>query len=299
MRSRTIAALALILFASTATPQTRPPAADPAQQEERLNRALAGLAPQRPGVVDAYVVAIALDPDPVFGREARVAADVLERRYDAARRTVTLAGPVDDQPSDLPRGSPDSLDRALARIAELMDEQEDVFVLYSTSHGTPMGLTYRAGGDETATITPKQMRAMLNRHAIHNRLLILSACYSGIFIPGLQSPDSVIVTAAARDRTSFGCMADNDWTFFGDAMINHALRKPQSLGAAYAEAIGLVGQWERRFEVVPSQPQIFLGASSGRWLGPLERRMPRSATPPVGRPAVETSASPFFRSQGS
>lgn len=299
MRSRTIAALALILFASAATPQTRPPAADPARQDERLDRALAGLAPQRPGVVDAYVVAIALDPDPVFGREARVAADVLERRYDAARRTVTLAGPVDDQPSDLPRGSPDSLDRALARIAELMDEQEDVFVLYSTSHGTPMGLTYRAGGDETATITPKQMRAMLNRHAIHNRLLILSACYSGIFIPGLQSPDSVIVTAAARDRTSFGCMADNDWTFFGDAMINHALRKPQSLGAAYAEAIGLVGQWERRFEVVPSQPQIFLGASSGRWLGPLERRMPRSATPPVGRPAVETSASPFFRSQGS
>ena len=299
MRSRTIAALALILFASAATPQTRPPTADPVQQEERLNRALAGLAPQRPGVVDAYVVAIALDPDPVFGREARVAAEVLERRYDAARRTVTLAGPVDDQPGDLPSGSPDSLDRALARIAELMDEQEDVFVLYSTSHGTPMGLTYRAGGEETATITPKQMRAMLNRHAIQNRLLILSACYSGIFIPGLQSPGSVIVTAAARDRTSFGCMADNDWTFFGDAMINHALRKPQSLGAAYAEAIGLVGQWERRFEVVPSQPQIFLGASSGRWLGPLERRMPRSATPPVGRPAVETSASPFFRSQGS
>ena len=303
MRLRTIASLALLLFASAAAPQPAPPvaapsAADLARDEQRLESALRQLAPQRRGVVDAYVLTIALDSDAVFGREARVAADVLSRRYDAGGRTITLAGPIGDEAGELAHGSPASLTRAMARISELMDEQEDVFVLYSSSHGSRLGLSYRQNGQELDTITPKQMRALLDRHGIQNRLLILSACYSGIFIPGLQSANSVIVTAASRERTSFGCMADNDWTFFGDAMINHALRKPQSLGAAYSEATGLVSQWERRFEVVPSQPQIFLGASSTRWLNALERRMPSSATRPVGRPAVETSFSPFFRSEG-
>ena len=292
MRWRTAAALALILTASAATPQIhQPPAGAPfgPQEEQRLDTALRRLAPQRPGTVDAYVIAIALDSDPVFAREARAAGDVLQRRYDAVGRTIILAGSGGDSDRPSPSGSPASLVRAMARIAELMDESEDVLVLYSTSHGTPLGLTWREGDRDMASITPKQMREWLDRHGIRNRLLILSACFSGIFVPGLQTSNSVIVTAAARDRISFGCFADNDWTFFGDAMINHALRKPQSLGAAYAEATALVSEWERRFEVTPSQPQIFLGAASARWLAPLERRMPRSATEPVGRPAVESS----------
>ena len=293
MRWRTAAALALILTASAATPQIhQPPAGAPfgPQEEQRLDTALRRLAPQRPGTVDAYVIAIALDSDPVFAREARAAGDVLQRRYDAVGRTIILAGSGGDSDRPSPSGSPASLVRAMARIAELMDESEDVLVLYSTSHGTPLGLTWREGDRDMASITPKQMRDWLDRNGIRNRLLILSACFSGIFVPGLQTSNSVIVTAAARDRISFGCFADNDWTFFGDAMINHALRKPQSLGAAYAEATALVSEWERRFEVTPSQPQIFLGAASARWLAPLERRMPRSATEPVGRPAVESAA---------
>ena len=292
MRWRTAAALALILTASAATPQIhQPPAGAPfgPQEEQRLDTALRRLAPQRPGTVDAYVIAIALDSDPVFAREARAAGDVLQRRYDAVGRTIILAGSGGDSDRPSPSGSPASLVRAMARIAELMDESEDVLVLYSTSHGTPLGLTWREGDRDMASITPKQMREWLDRHGIRNRLLILSACFSGIFVPGLQTSNSVIVTAAARDRISFGCFADNDWTFFGDAMINHALRKPQSLGAAYAEATALVSEWERRFEVTPSQPQIFLGAASAHWLAPLERRMPRSATEPVGRPAVESA----------
>jgi hypothetical protein len=296
MKSRAFAALAFLCFASAAPAQIEAVPSAQEAEDRKLASALEGLAPQRRGIVDAYVVTIALDSDPVFGREARVAGDVLERRFDAAGRTIRLAGPVGPTASEYPSGSPASLARALARIAELMDKQEDVLVLYSTSHGSPLGLAYRQAGQELGSITPKQMRALFQSHGIQNRLLIFSACYSGIFVPALQSPDSAIVTAASRNRTSFGCIADNDWTFFGDAMINHALRKPQSLGAAYAEAVALVSQWEGRFEVQPSQPQIFLGAASARWLSALERRMPRTATRPVGRPSVETSASPFFRS---
>ena len=186
MRWRTAAALALILTASAATPQIhQPPAGAPfgPQEEQRLDTALRRLAPQRPGTVDAYVIAIALDSDPVFAREARAAGDVLQRRYDAVGRTIILAGSGGDSDRPSPSGSPASLVRAMARIAELMDESEDVLVLYSTSHGTPLGLTWREGDRDMASITPKQMRDWLDRNGIRNRLLILSACFSGIFVP--------------------------------------------------------------------------------------------------------------------
>jgi len=264
-------------------------------EHRKLDRALRALAPQRAGTVDAYVVSIALDSDPVFGREARVAGDVLRRRYGALGRTIVLAGSDGSAPSALPRGSPETLAIALARIAELMDESEDVLILYTTSHGAPFGLYYNDGDNGYGAISPGRMAAMLDGLGLTNRLLILSACYSGVFVPRLQSPTSAIVTAAAFDRSSFGCLAENDWTFFGDAMINHALRKAQPLAEAFAEASGLVAGWEAQFQAQPSMPQFFLGAGAARWLAPLERATPRVATRPVGRPALETSRGAMLR----
>ncbi len=257
--------------------------ADELAEHRRLDRALAGLLPQRRGVVDAYVVSIALDSDPVFGREARAAGEVLQRRYDARGRSIVLAGGA------LPRGTPASLAIALARIAELMDESEDALILYTTSHGAPFGLYYNDGDSGYGAISPFRLLSMLNQLGLSNRLLIISACHAGVFVPALRSETGAIVVASAADRTSFGCAADNDWTFFGDALINHALRKPQPLAAAFAEANALVSVWEARVGTAPSQPQLSVGAGAARWLGPLERRMPAAATQPVGRPALETS----------
>jgi hypothetical protein len=274
--------------AGTQIERDRDPVAE-LEEHRKLDRALAALARQRPGTVDAYLVAIALDSDPVFGREARAAGDVLRHRYGATGRTIVLAGSDGSAPSTLPRGSPASLAVALARIAELMDEDEDVLILYSTSHGVPFGLYYNDGDQGFGAISPARLRAMFDRLGIRNRLLVLSACFSGVFVPVLQSPTSVVVTAAAADRTSFGCAADNDWTFFGDALVNRALRKPQSLGAAFGEATSLVSAWETQVGIAPSRPQIAIGGDSARWLNALESRMPRTATAPVGRPAIETS----------
>ena len=90
-------------------------------EHRRLTAALAALAPQRKGVVDAYVVVVGLDSDPVFGREAREAAKVLSRRFDSAGRTLVLAGGDGRGPGALPMGSLHALNLALARIAELVE----------------------------------------------------------------------------------------------------------------------------------------------------------------------------------
>lgn len=83
-------------------------------------------------------------------------------------------------------------------------------------------------------------------------------------------------------------MAENDWTFFGDAVINHALRKPQPLAAAAKEAGTLIRQWEQLGKLKSSQPQQRFGADVGTWLVPLEARMPPDATATVGRPSIDS-----------
>ena len=259
------------------------------EEHRKLERSLGALVPQRRGVVDAYIVSIALDSDPVFAREARVGGDVLKRRYGAVGRTVVLAGADGSGPSVLPRGTPQTLGIALARVAELMNREEDVLVLFTTSHGARFGLYYHDSENGYGAISPSRLRLMLDELGIANRLLILSACYSGVFVPVLRSDRTAIVTAASADRTSFGCAAENDWTYFGDAMINRALRKPQPLDAAFAEASGLIASWESQTGIAPSQPQFSAGPGAARWLAGLDSRAPKAATAPVGRPAFEPS----------
>lgn len=257
-------------------------------EHRRLSAGLAALKPQRRGTVDAYVIVAGLDSDANFGREAREVGRVLSRRYDAAGRTIVMtADPAGD---DVP-ASPANLALAIARVGELMDTREDVLVVYTTSHGSaPAGLAYRDTRRGGGTISPDRLAALLDDVGAPNRLLILSACYSGIFVPRLASDTSVVISAAAADRSSFGCSPGNDWTYFGDALVNRAMRKPQPLEAAFAEAGAAVAGWEATGKLKPSNPQVSIGKDVGRWLEPLEKRVPQQATAPVGRSPVEVIA---------
>lgn len=256
-------------------------------EQRRMDRALGALAPQRPGMVDAYVVVVGLDSDPIFGREAREAGKVLSRRYNAVGHTIVLAGTDGSGPSLLPNGSPRNLAVALARVAELMDKKQDVLVLYTAGHGAKVGLAYHDADDGFGIIPPARLARILDELGIKNRLLILSACFSGIFVPPLSSDTTALFTAASADRTSFGCQSDKDWTFYGDAMINNALRQPVPLAKAGENAQALIAKWEAMSsDITPSQPQIAIGSKVSTWLTPLEARMPKTATPMVGRPAI-------------
>ncbi|CAN5497115.1 C13 family peptidase [soil metagenome] len=255
-------------------------------EHRRLDATLAAIPAQRKGVVDVYVLAVGLDSDPVFGREAREAGRVLAHRYGAESRTVVLAGSDGSGDSALPRGSPDNVALVLARFAEVMDKAEDVVVLYTTSHGGPIGIAYNDADQGYGYISPSRLWSMFGSLGIERRLVIVSACYSGVFVPLMATEDSAVVTAADAEHTSFGCQADSDWTFFGDALINHALRKHQPLHAAADEARGLVAGWEARGRITPSNPQVAIGSRAHLWLDPLDAAAPATASASVGRPAV-------------
>ncbi len=257
-------------------------------QQRRLDAALAALSPQRPGMVDAYVLSVALDSDPVFAREAREAARVLSARYGAQGRTLVLAGP-DGTRDDAPQGSITALLLALGHVGAAMDGAEDVLVLYTTSHGSEVGLAYHYGDTGYGILSPARLKAALEEAGIARRVLILSACYSGVFVPVLATPDSAILTAAASTRTSFGCLAENDWTFFGDALINRALRQPVALEEAARMASRSVAEWETSARFLASLPEVSIGQGAKAWLPAIEARMPQQASAPVGKPAFDAA----------
>jgi hypothetical protein len=256
------------------------------RQSRLLTAALGKLKPERRGVTDAFVVVAGLDSDAVFGREAAEAGRVLSRRFDADGHTIVVANGTGANDRNMPDGNPNHLAAALAQVGELMNKDEDVLVLYLTAHGHWVtGVAFRDGDRATGNIAPSRLAAMLNEAGIKNRLIIVSACYSGIFIPALQNDTTVTMTAASSEKPSFGCRAENDWTFFGDALINNAMRQPTPAADAFAAARVLISQWETAENLSPSNPQVDIGLNAPTWLDKLDARVPRGATPRVGRPA--------------
>ena len=281
-RSFLVTAVCLIAFALGPAP-----AQSPQQDARRLTEALARLQPQRAGVTDAYLVVAALDSDPVFGREARETRRVLAGRIGAEGRSIVLA---EDEGSDRAdaAGTPGNLELALAKAAALMDRDEDVLVVYVTTHGTPRaGLNFEHGLYGAGIVTPKQFRDSLARHGARNRLIILQACFSGQFVPALAAPRTVVVTAASSMKPSFGCSPGNDWTFFGHALINRAMRGKDTLVRQIRRAMVTIIGWEQRLKIDPSSPQVSIGSETAGWLAALDARAGAVPAAPVGRPPTE------------
>jgi len=255
----------------------------------RITGALESLDPQRPGTVDAYVIVAALDTDPVFNREAREAGRVLAGRFGAQGRTITLA---EDEGGDraAAAGTPADLALAIDRAGALMDKKEDVLVLYTTSHGGPRsGLSYKHELYGSGVITPGKLSAMLDKSGAQNRLVILQACFSGQFVPALAGPRTVVLTAASSMKSSFGCSASNDWTFFGHAFVNQALRTRDTLARQFRRAVVTIIGWEEKLHIESSNPQISIGKDTAGWLASLDAQVQPVSPTPAGNPPSELS----------
>ncbi|MGE3839935.1 MAG: C13 family peptidase [Hyphomonadaceae bacterium] len=248
------------------------PPAEAARQAMALGAALSALPPQRSGQVDVYVIAASLWSDPVFEREATEGAAALSRHLGAENRVIVLSAGSPDGRS-LPSAAPNDIAAAIGRVGELADPQEDLVVLFFTSHGHPNGaMALREAQRMGSQMRPSHLRDMLTAAGIGNRLVIISSCFSGAFIAPLMDERSIVLTAAQADRSSFGCQPERDWTFFGDALFAQSLPQERSLLTAFERAKGLIAQWERdRNLSPPSNPQSHVGGVASRVLTQAER----------------------------
>jgi hypothetical protein len=99
-----------------------------ADDVSRMADALSKLAPQRPGVVDTYVLTASFWNEPVF-ENVRRARPPPSSPADTTRRTAPSFSPpaVARAPSAFSRqASPNNFNAALGRIAKVMDPKEDL-----------------------------------------------------------------------------------------------------------------------------------------------------------------------------
>ncbi len=226
-----------------------------------LEAATAKLRPERKGTPGVYAIGIAgwSDQD-VFIKELNGGLAALDKAIGLDRGTIRLINHPDTIDVE-PVASRMNFASAVHAIAKVMDKDEDVLVLFITSHGGPTGVALHLSGAFNVQLSPDHIAAVLDREGIKNRLVIVSACYSGVFVKRLASPDSVVLTAADEESTSFGCSNERDWTYFGDALFNDNLAPGVSLEDAFDKAKARILQWEARDEIPASNPQSFFGAS--------------------------------------
>jgi hypothetical protein len=242
-------------------------------QDERLSSALARVAPQRPGVADLYYVGFAgYAPEDVFYNEVRGARRVLDARFDAAGRSLLLVNRPETLDT-LPLAGVRNLREALKGMARIMDPREDILFLLITSHGAADVVAVEFEPFPLRDLTARDVRAALDRAGLTWRVVVVSACFSGSFIDDLADDNTLVLTAAREDRTSFGCANGRDFTEFGRRFFDRALWRDVSFVAAFAEAKERIAAFERAEGIVASEPQIFEGAAIAAKLRELEERL--------------------------
>lgn len=244
------------------------------RQPQLLAASLAALAAHRPGVADLYFVGFGGDGgQDVFRKDVDAARAAVHERFDIDGRSVVLINNPDTLLA-APLATASNLRAALKAVGSKIDAEEDVVLVFLTSHGSrdhKLAVEFRPL--RLDPLDGAALRQMLDDAGIRWRIVVISACYAGGFIPALSDPRTLVMTAAAADRTSFGCSTDSEMTYFTEALFRQALAAEPSLTGAFAKAQALVSAREQAEGLAPpSDPQIFVGEAMPAKLQVLTRQ---------------------------
>ena len=229
-------------------------------QAPRIDQALAAFASAASAAPKAFFLGFAgVGEQKVFAQEIQLAARVLGERYAIGTRSLSLINDERDLQS-APLASVAGLKYALRGIGARMNLDRDVLFLAISSHGGEEA-TIAVSNSQLPLddLTNESLAAALRESGIKWRVIIISACYAGAFIDSLKNPQSIVIAAAAADRTSFGCSNDRDLTYFGEAFYRDALPGAHSLRSAFDRAKAAIAARERREHVEASKPEGFFG----------------------------------------
>ncbi len=240
-------------------------------QAERIDAALAEVAANTGQAINMYFVGFAgFGPQKVFAEEIALAARQVDERYGIAGRRVLLVNDRRDFDRH-PLASRTALARTLAGIGARMNRDHDVLFLALSSHGKKNPhLVVENGALPLDELTADALAEILRASQIRWKVLVISACYAGAFIEPLRDANTVIITAAAPDRMSFGCNDRRALTYFGEAFYRDALPGAASLREAFDLAVADIERRERAAGLKPSHPQAHFGAAIERKLAELE-----------------------------
>jgi len=146
-------------------------------------------------------------------------------------------------------------------------------LVYFSSHGAPTGVLV-----DQSILPPGLLGAMLDRTCGDRpTVVIMSACFSGVFVPELATANRMVLTAARRDRTSFGCGEADKYPYFDDCFLQSSPRAHDFPGLATAVQTCVASREQKEGMKPPSEPQVFIGPQ-------LRPMLPLYAFPPPDPP---------------
>ena len=240
-----------------------------AEDRQRLNNQIESLNPEQPGVTDAYFLAVGGDgTESVFMRDIQVARTGLQSQFDVENRAIML---LNHRDYDIfPLATRTSVASALEALDKQMNSEEDLLVVHLVSHGGRDGnLVFQQPGIDLPDLSPEDFAEMLEPLNARRKLLVVSACYSGHWLNQLKDSNTLIMTSARDDRTSFGCGDDSEMTWFTKAVyqsVGLSLTDPDAMFEQISEQIRA---WEEDIGMEEdnwSYPQYHLGEDLREWL---------------------------------
>jgi len=195
----------------------------------------------------------------VFAEEIKLAARTVDERFGTSGHQLLLINDRRDIDT-YPIATANGLAYALKAIAEKMNPDRDILFLAISSHGAAdASVSVSNGGLQLEQLSDDDLAAALKDSGIKRRIIVISACYAGAFIQPLEDPNTVVIAAAAPDKTSFGCSDDRDLTYFGEAFYRDALPHAKTLQDAFEQAKAAIAAREHQEHETPSDPQAYFG----------------------------------------
>ena len=258
-------------FARDAAP--KPPAVDRARlelaQPALMDAQISRLVPRVSGKINVYAIGIAGSSDQnVFVKELNGGLHAIASAIPLGGGIVRMVNNIDTVKS-FPVASRQNFAASVRAVARVMNRDKDVLLLFMTSHGSEDGLALYFRGAFYGNLAPADVAAALDDAGIKNRVVIVSACYSGVFLKPLANEHTIILTAADDKHPSFGCSNEREWTYFGDAFFHRSLLPGKDLEQAFQHAKADIARWEARDGVQPSNPQGYFGKALMSELAPL------------------------------
>jgi hypothetical protein len=186
--------------------------------------------------------------------------------FDNARRDISAAlVDIGFRPEDIAQFSvrperyagtlPSDAQTIAVRLNSLANKTQAGCLLYFTSHGTPDGMVM----GETL-FTPDYLARIVDETCgTRPAVIVVSACFSGTFVPALRGKNRLVITAARADRTSFGCGQDDKYPYFDTCVIAN-LRAAHSFPGLADRVRACVSKREDETGASPpSEPQVFAG----------------------------------------
>jgi Peptidase C13 family len=243
-------------------------------QNKLLQKTVDRFVEGKEGVTDLFFIGFAGDAsEDVFMNETKSAQMIMDNHFNTFGRSMVLIN-NEDTVNAVPLANGHNLKNSIIEVAKRMNLNEDILVLFLTSHGSEDHyisanfLPFKLNDLNADTIN-----SALTSAGIKWRIIIISACYSGGFIEPLTDPYTLLITAASAEQNSFGCGHDGQYTYFGEAYLENGLKQTGSFIQAFDVATKIILEKENEQGFENSDPQIQIGSEIGNKLKEFENNL--------------------------